>query len=243
MNCLTTRGTRLGAILLITLLVIAVATIGSAPVLASGPIWSTASAVLPAGGGWVAYNFPYPGDNSNVGVTLTYSPVDGNTNAEGAVTLDAYSPTDPNLQGGPIGSASWTAPGKKYWQFSSKVSGNYLVIVHNWDPQGRPVEIHVTTINVDTGCAGPGLSFVSTSVGAPPKLPPEPCPPGQPPMPPEPCPPGQSPMPLEPNQTGPVETTTNAIPLPGGGSDDFNFFNWPIPGLNPGGMLPFNLNW
>jgi hypothetical protein len=143
---------------------------------------------VPAGGGWVAYNFNYTTTGAQVGVTLTYSPVDGFTEVKDAITLDAYSPLDPYLKGKPIGSGTKTGPGKLYWQLGTlalvvpetpeneqtpmprnmtrdpRVSpvGNYLVIVHNWDPLGRPVTITLTSTDVKSGGPGPGFTLVSS---------------------------------------------------------------------------------
>jgi hypothetical protein len=102
--------------------------------------------------------------------------------------MEAYSPLDPYMKGEPIGRGTKTGPGQLYWQLGTlglvapterkneqtpvpanetrdpTVSpvGNYVVIVHNWDPLGRPVTITLTTTDAQSGGSGPGLTLMSS---------------------------------------------------------------------------------
>ena len=131
-----------------------------------------------AADGWVAYSFEYAGDRSQVGIKLTYSPVDeGTERAKNSITLEVYRPgripgsTRVANDADPIGSAARYAAGVKYWEFNSSTEGTYIVIVHNWDALKRPVTVTLDTYNVVHGeddkidfaasSAGPVLTFVS----------------------------------------------------------------------------------
>jgi len=110
-------------------------------------------------GSWVAYTFSYPGDGSEVGLTLTYRPND--SGADEAVTLDAYGPTDLPPSGTPIGSATLQGkPGVKFWQLSSKVSGTYVLLVRNQDLPRRSITFTLTTTSRDS--SGPNLVWLSS---------------------------------------------------------------------------------
>ncbi|MDY0019455.1 MAG: hypothetical protein RBT47_05575, partial [Anaerolineae bacterium] len=128
--------------------------------------------------GWVAYSFEYAGDRSDIGIKLTYNPVDeGTERLKNSIALDVYRPgrlpgtTRVANDADPIGSAGQYAAGVKYWEFSSGTEGTYIVIVHNWDALKRPVTVTLNTYSVVHGednkidfaasSAGPVLTFVS----------------------------------------------------------------------------------
>ena len=119
------------------------------------------SGELTVRGGWIAYAFPYAGDQSGVHFTLSYSPADSFTDQ--AVLLDGYSPADPPPNGTAIGSAAESdQAGVKHWNFSSDLAGTYVVIVRNWDFLERAVQFTLTSTNTETGAPGPALTFLSS---------------------------------------------------------------------------------
>lgn len=120
-------------------------------------------ASLPTFGAWVAYRFTYPGQGARLAVTLTFSPVDASSRLDKAVVLQAYSPDNPPPKGRPIGAAHTVAPGVKTWELTSGMAGDYIVVIHNWDPQRRPLTVQLTTTNLADKSAGPALSYVSSS--------------------------------------------------------------------------------
>jgi hypothetical protein len=137
----------------------------------TAPAVAGQTGTLSAGGGWAAYNLPYPGDGSKVAVVLDYSPSDdprdvGQTNGV-AVILAAYSPVSLPPSGSPIAFAGGNG-GQKVWQLTSSQSGNYLLLVNNWDSLGRPVQYKLRTVAVQAngdlvnGPVGPALTLVST---------------------------------------------------------------------------------
>jgi hypothetical protein len=184
MRSLTSQVARIMLVVVVGLMVV-VALASGVLVSAAGVAGSTTTALLPAGGGWAAYSFTFPGPGSHVGITLSYSPVDGFTEVHGAVTFDVYSPLDPYLKGKPVGSGTKTAPGMLYYQLDSQPislkdqvrirrgemtaplpAGDYIVIIHNWDPQGRSLAFQLATTNVAEGGSGPAVKLVSASAGA-----------------------------------------------------------------------------
>ena len=78
-----------------------------------------------------------------------------------AVTLDVYGPDSPPPGGTPIGAAVWTAYGERDWQFNADTAGDYVVVVHDWDPNGEAVRVTLSSLDLDTDTAGPALNFVS----------------------------------------------------------------------------------
>ncbi|MCW5849656.1 MAG: hypothetical protein KIT87_06210 [Anaerolineae bacterium] len=116
---------------------------------------------LAPNGGWAAYHFTYPGDNSELDLRLMINGPDPSTEVANAVTLDVYGPDSPPPGGTPIGEAIWTAFGERDWQFNSDTAGDYVIVVHNWDPNGEPVSVTLSSLNPDTGMGGPALNFVS----------------------------------------------------------------------------------
>jgi hypothetical protein len=136
--------------------------------------------------GWAAYTFDYPGPGSTIGVILSYRPGDLRTDE---VAFDVYPPTDPFLKGDPIGSGVRMAPGELYAQISGPAltmgewrglerdsakapaaAGKYVVVVHNWDAMGRPLNFDLSTVNVTSDkngditrvSAGPAFTKLSS---------------------------------------------------------------------------------
>ncbi len=171
-------GLTLIVVMALVLAVVAVAS--SIPALAEeGPhareeATHTATVTIPAGG-WAAYNFNYR-NGQRVGITANYSPVGTLAHQAPAVTIDAFQPADKYQDS--IGSATQTAPGTLYYELSSKLltpavrsmikngkmdgqagTGKYQLVVHNWDPQGRPVTVHLATSFVTRGEEGEIMGF------------------------------------------------------------------------------------
>lgn len=170
MKFMTSRITRFVASLALVFSLVAFSSISAfaaAPGASSTPVGNSASATLSAGGGWVAYTFSYPGDNSQIEFDLTYN-ADASTEVDNAITMDVYGPdAPPNTGGAPIGSATWSAFGKRAYILDSSTSGTYTLIIHNWDPSGEPLAINLTStdISVSTSTPGPELSVLSASAG------------------------------------------------------------------------------
>ena len=168
----TPRFLSIALAVLLVLLAVSVGSMGQALAAVSPQV----SGTLPPDGGFAAYTFSYPGNDSKVGVQLTYSPSDdpqdkGLANGR-AVTLEAYSPTAPPPNGKPIAAAGGNG-GTKFWQLQSGVGGTYTIIVSNWDSLHRPVQFTLTTLEVPSSgnladaTPGPALTFVSGSVPQP----------------------------------------------------------------------------
>jgi len=165
---------RFATILLATLIV--AATIPYHSVAAEALTGTTVHTSL-AHTGWVAYSFDYPGDNSKVGIRLTYDIVDEWTAwTSDAVTFEVYRPGElpsSDREPDPLGRAHRLKCGVEYWEFNSETAGTYIVIAHNWEPLHRTVGIELTTFdvvhdsegNIDFAAStpGPSLSFVSSS--------------------------------------------------------------------------------
>lgn len=58
-------------------------------------------------------------------------------------------------------------PGVQSYQLTSAIGGGYVVVVHNYDMAGHPVSYTLDLTHVPAGTAGPALTLVSSSTGAP----------------------------------------------------------------------------
>ncbi len=173
---------RLATSLLVAVMVVLTLPVNVAPALLRDG-WTIVNATVPHGG-WVAYTFEYPGDGSDIGIKLTYSPTDNWTeNSDNAVTLKIYSPDqkpNENSTPNPMVSGDHIAYGVIAAEFSSDKAGTYLVMVQNWDPKLRKLQVELSTfavahdddgdIDFASSTPGPELSFVSSASGATPTL-------------------------------------------------------------------------
>ncbi|MHB1132879.1 MAG: N-acetylmuramoyl-L-alanine amidase family protein [Chloroflexota bacterium] len=137
---------------------------------ASPPAGAQAASL--SAGGWVAFTLHYPGDYAKLGLLLDYSPSDDPNDVGLAngnqVTMAVYSPAQPPPNGKPTGWAGGNG-GQKRFQLEASVAGSYVVIVNNWDSQGRRIDITLKAVvgdvegDLTTAANGPALVFLSTS--------------------------------------------------------------------------------
>lgn len=115
---------------------------------------------LPSTHAWAAFTLVYPGDRSEILFSLSYTPAD--LMSDEAVSLDLYSPASPPPSGERIATGDLgDRPGQKQLSLSSDLGGAYVVIITNWDVDGRTVQFSLTTTSA-SGRQGPALSFLSS---------------------------------------------------------------------------------
>ena len=137
-------------------------------------VTSEVAGTLTAGGGWVAYSFQYVGDNSKLGLLLTYSPSTDPYGTDSPV-LEVFGPISTPPGGAPLGTATQLGDtsgqtAQRYVQVQYNQGGTYVAIVHNWDGLGRDLNFSLRTVAIDpqnpnndvrSDQLGPALTFVS----------------------------------------------------------------------------------